>query len=174
VITGAESLVGTVRHDDMALYRVTIHGSNFRLKLEGKWEKFRFYTPRVADAPDEVVAEQVALEDFRQSQKYQELLASSLNSAQDPPFVRGEDVTQVSERSGKVPAGLALYRESDVYIACRTIPCCELAPAMGFAERWIRASGIFDWPAQSSRCQWQMSIVGLPSCTTRQVGYEHP
>ena len=111
--SGAESLLRTVRHDDMPLYRV-IHGGNFRLKLEGKWEKFGFYTPRFAEALDAVVAEEVALEEFRQSQKYQDLLASSLNSEQDPPFVHGEDVTQVSEQSGKVPAGLALYSESDV------------------------------------------------------------
>jgi hypothetical protein len=98
----------------MPLYRVIIHGGNFRLKPEGKWEKFGFYTPRFAEALDAVVAEQVAVEDFRRSQKYQDLLASSLNSERDPPFIRGEDITQVSEHSGKVPAGLALYRESDV------------------------------------------------------------
>jgi len=103
-----------VRHDDMPLYRVIIHGGNFRLKLEGKWEKFGFDTPRFAEALDAVVAEQVVLEEFRGSQKYQDLLASSLNSERDPPFIRGEDITQVLGHSGKVPAGLALYRESDV------------------------------------------------------------
>ena len=97
----------------MALYRVTIHGRNFRLKLEGKWEKFGFYTPRIAEAPDAVLAEQVALKDFRQSQKYQELLEGSLNSAPDPPVICGEEITQVSGPDGKLAAGLAFYRESD-------------------------------------------------------------
>jgi hypothetical protein len=98
----------------MPLYRVIIHGGNFRLKLEGKWEKLGFYTPRFAEASDAVVAGQVALEDFRQSQQYQDLLASSLNSERDPPFIRGEDIAQVSKHSGKARAGLALHRESDV------------------------------------------------------------
>ena len=103
-----------VGHDDMPLYKVIIHGGNFRLKVEGKWEKFGFYTPRFAEALDAAVAEQVAVEDFRRSQRYQDLLASSLNSERDPPFIRGEDITPASQDSGKVPAGLALYRESDV------------------------------------------------------------
>ena len=97
----------------MPLYRITIHGRNFRLKLEGKWEKFGFYTPRFAEASDAALAEQVALEDFRQSQKYQELLGSSLNSAQDPPVICGGEIKEVSAPSGKVAFGLAFYRESD-------------------------------------------------------------
>ena len=55
----------TVRHDRMPLYRVLIHGRNFRLNIEGKWEKFGFYTPRFAEASDSILAEQAALEDFR-------------------------------------------------------------------------------------------------------------
>jgi len=98
----------------MPFYRVIIHGGNFRLKLEGKWEKCGFNTPRFAQALDAVTAEQVAVEDFRRSQKYKDLLASSLNSERDPPFIRGQEIVQVSGPSGKVPAGLALYRESDV------------------------------------------------------------
>ena len=97
----------------MPLYRVTIHGRNFLLNMEGKREKFGFYTPRFADGPDTEVAEQVALEDFRHSPKYQDLIERSLNSEDDPPALCGEDITQVSELSRKAPAGLAFYRESD-------------------------------------------------------------
>lgn len=97
----------------MALYRVIIHGRNFRLKLEGKWDKFGFYTTRFVEAPDDVMAEQIALEDFRQSQKYQELLAGSLNSTQDPPMLNGEEIAVVSCPAGKNSAGLAFYRESE-------------------------------------------------------------
>ena len=97
----------------MPLYRVTVHGKNFRLKLQGKWEKFGFYTPRFAEAADSVLAEQVALEDFRQSRKYQELLETSLNSADDPPVISGEEITQVSGGNGEPATGLAFYRESD-------------------------------------------------------------
>ncbi len=95
----------------MALYRVTIHGRNFRLKLAGEPEKFGFYTPRFAEARNEDMAQQVTLEDFRQSQKYQELLESLLNSADDPPLVCAEEITQVSGPDGNPAAGLAFYRE---------------------------------------------------------------
>ena len=112
--TGFGESAGKGGMTHMPLYRVTIHGGNFRLKVDGKWEKFGFLTPQFAQASDAVTAEQVAVEDFRRSQKYKDLLASSLNSERDPPFIRGQDITPVSGRSGKVPPGLALYRESDV------------------------------------------------------------
>ena len=92
-----------------------IHGRNFRLSLEGKWEKMGFYTPRLADAPDPLLAEHTALEEFRQSTKYRALMDGTLNSNDDPPTLCGEDVEEVEPGTGdgKVPAGLALYRESD-------------------------------------------------------------
>ena len=102
------------RPDDMPLYRVIIHGGNLRLKVEGKWEKFGFHAPQFVEALDAVRAEQVAVEDFRRSQKYQDLLASSLNSERDPPFIRGKEITQVPRRGGKEPAGIEVFRESDV------------------------------------------------------------
>ena len=99
----------------MPLFRVIIHGRNFRLNPEGKWEKFGFYAPRFAEAPDSVLAEHVALEDFRQSAKYLDLIQSSLNSEDDLPVLCGEDIAEVprQESVGKGPAGLALYREED-------------------------------------------------------------
>jgi hypothetical protein len=97
----------------MPLYRVTIHGRNFRLNMDGKWEKFGFYTPRFAEASDAVLAEQVALEDFRHSSKYRELVERSLNAESDPPVLRVEEATQVSQVSEEKPAGLAFYKESD-------------------------------------------------------------
>jgi len=99
----------------MPLFRVTIHGRNFRLNLEGKREKFGFYTPRFAEASDSVLAEQVALEDFRQSAEYLHLMERSPDSEDDQPVISGEDVAEVSrqEDAGKRPAGLAFYREAD-------------------------------------------------------------
>jgi len=99
----------------MPRYRVIIHGRNFRLKLDGKWEKFGFYTPRFAEAADPVLAEHVALEDFRQTDKYFELMKQSLNSAEDQPILCGEDIIQVQrdQNSEKGPAGLAFYKESN-------------------------------------------------------------
>jgi hypothetical protein len=95
----------------MPLYRVTIHGRNFRLFIDGKWEKFGFYTPSWAEAPDSVLAQKVALEEFRHSPKHLDLLKRSLNSETDPPVVSGEDIEEVAKISGNPAGGLALYRE---------------------------------------------------------------
>jgi hypothetical protein len=97
----------------MPRYRVIVHGRNFRLKVDEKWQKFGFYAPRFADAADPVLAEQVALEDFRQSGKYLELLDQSLNSEDDRPSLCGEDIQEVPVEPGskKGLAGLAFYRE---------------------------------------------------------------
>lgn len=99
----------------MPRYRVIIHGRNFRLNLEGEWEKMGFFTPRFVDAPDPLLAEHTALEDFRQSTKYRDLMEATLNSEDDPPTLCGEDIERVEAGTGVVerPAGLALYKESD-------------------------------------------------------------
>jgi len=104
-----------VRRKHMPRYRVIIHGRNFRLNAEDKWEKVGFYTPRFADAPDPLMAEHTALEEFRQSAKYRALMDGTLNSDNDPPTLRGEDVEEVDlgTGDGQGPGGLALYRESD-------------------------------------------------------------
>ena len=106
----------------MPSYRVIVRGRNFRLNMAGKWEKFGFYAPRFADAPDPVLAEQIAVEDFRRSVEYLYLLERSLNSADDQPKLCGEDIAEVPQQqeSGKRPADLTLYLEPDVQDAERT------------------------------------------------------
>ena len=98
----------------MPRYRVIIHGQNFRIKIEGKWEKRGFYTPRFADAPDPLMAEHTALQDLRQSAKYGDLIMAALNSDDDPPVLRGEDIEEVEPGTGaaRQSAGLAFYREA--------------------------------------------------------------
>ena len=98
----------------MPLFRVLIHGRNFRLKSEGKWGKFGFFTPRFVEAPDSTLAEQMALEDFRQSAKYLDLMGVTLNAEVDPPTLGGEDIEEVVRPAapGQMPAGLALYPET--------------------------------------------------------------
>ena len=93
----------------MPRYRVIIHGQNFRLNLDGKWEKMGFYTPRLADASDSLLAEHTALEEFRQSTKYRALMEETLNSDVDPPTLGGEDVEEVPPGQGMArgPTGLA-------------------------------------------------------------------
>ena len=100
----------------MPSYRVIVHGRNFRLNTAGKWEKFGFYAPRFAEAPDPGLAEHVAVEDFRRSAEYLYLLERSLSSEDDQPVLCGEDVAQVPQNqgSGKGLADLTLYREPDV------------------------------------------------------------
>jgi hypothetical protein len=104
-----------VRRKHMPRYRVIVHGRNFRLDLEGKWVKMGFYTPRFANAADPLLAEHTALEDFRQSTKYRDLIDGTLNADDDPPMLCGEDIEEVEPGTGagQRPAGLALYRESD-------------------------------------------------------------
>ena len=99
----------------MPRYRVIIHGRNFRLNLQGQWEKMGFYTPRLADALDAVLAEHTALEEFQQSTKYRTLIDATLNSDDDPPVLCGEDVEEVlpGTGEGEGPVGFAFYRESD-------------------------------------------------------------
>jgi len=97
----------------MPRYRVIIHGRNFRLNVEGKWEKFGFFTPRFADAPDALLAGHTALEDFRQSQKFRDLIGRTLYSDDDAPVLCGEDIEEVVPGTEAAKAtGLALYRES--------------------------------------------------------------
>ncbi len=99
----------------MPRYRVIIHGRNFRLNLRGKQEKMGFYTPRLADAPDPVLAEHTALEEFRQSAKYGTLMDTTLNSDDDSPVLSGEDIEEVlpGTGDGEGPVGFSFYRESD-------------------------------------------------------------
>ena len=97
----------------MPRYRVIIHGQNFRLNVEGRWEKYGFYTPRFADAPDPLLAEHTALEEFHQSAKYHELMDTAMNSDDDAPVLCGEDIEEVVPGTESAKAGgLALYRES--------------------------------------------------------------
>jgi hypothetical protein len=84
--------------------------------MAGKWERFGFYTPRFAEAPHAVLAEHVALEDFRRSAEYLYLLERSLNSRDNEPVLYGEGIAEVPQHqeSGKGTADLTLYREPDV------------------------------------------------------------
>ena len=79
-----------------------------------------FYTPRLADAPDPLLAEHTALEEFRQSTKYRALMDGTLNSEDDPPTLCGEDIEEVDgkARLRKIPRsrthGLEAYFERRV------------------------------------------------------------
>jgi len=54
----------------MPRYRMIIHGRNFHLKFEGKYQKVGFHTVRYADGPDPAKAVRAALDAFRWTQKY--------------------------------------------------------------------------------------------------------
>ncbi len=101
------------QNEAMPRYRVLIHGRNFRVNLEGRWQKQGFYTPRFADAPDTLLAAHVALEDFRHTKKYQDLVEISLTGADDPSELFVEEIEEVHPDAGfnSVLPGLALYSE---------------------------------------------------------------
>ena len=90
----------------MPRYRVLLHGRNFRVKMEGKWQKQGFYTRRFADAPDSMLAAQVAMEEFRHTKKYQDLVEISLNGADDPSELCAEE----KGRDRKKSEGRRCYR----------------------------------------------------------------
>src|SRR5688500_15295536 len=98
----------------MGRYRVLIHGQNFLINVEGKWEKMGFYSPRFVDAVDGVMAEHIAVEEFRQSKKFRDLMEGTLNADDDPPVLGEAEVEEVEASAGigQPAAGLALYRES--------------------------------------------------------------
>lgn len=125
-----------------------IHGRNFLLNFNGKWEKAGFYTPRYADAPDERMAEQVALEDFRHSDRYHGLLSDCLNAevADDAPSLSGEDVeeTTPNEDFAAGPPGFAFYIERDEGSA---EPC---APPNGGPAEAQDNSGVTEGPPSVS------------------------
>jgi len=129
----------------MPRYRVLIHGRNFRLNFEGKWEKFGFYTPRFADGADALLAEHTALEDFRQSQRFRELMERTLNSEDDAPVLCGEDIEEIVPGTEAAKAGgLMLYRES-TECSAEPGPPPNGAPADPFAN-----SGAGDGPPSVS------------------------
>jgi len=97
----------------MPLYRVIVRGRNFRLNMAGKCDRFGFCAPRTVRAPDAVLAEQVAVEDFCRSAEYLYLLERSIYSEDDQPVICGGDTAEVLElhEVEQGPAGLTLYKE---------------------------------------------------------------
>jgi hypothetical protein len=89
--------------------------------MAGKWARFGFCAPRTVQAPDAVLAEQVAIEEFRRSAEYLYLLERSVYSEDDQPVICGGDIAEVlqlQERE-KGPAALTLYQEPRNYSAKR-------------------------------------------------------
>ena len=99
----------------MKRFKIMIHGRNFRLNMDGKWDVFGFYTPRYVNASEIILAEQTALADFRRSDKYLKLIAETLNTKDDPPTLQGEDIEEcdLNEDFEKGPPGLGFYPESE-------------------------------------------------------------
>ena len=77
-----------------------IHGRNFRLNLDGEWVTVGFSKPRYTDAPEIALAEETAPADFRQSATYHDLMDGTLNSKDDPPILRGEDIEEKDPGEG--------------------------------------------------------------------------
>ncbi len=70
-----------------------------------------FHTTRFVEAPDAEHAESKALDDFRGSTKYQELVGAALNGEDDPPALSVEQTQPVEQIIGARIPGLSFYRE---------------------------------------------------------------
>jgi len=81
--------------------------------MAGKWERFGFCAPRTVRAPDAVLAEQVAVEDFCRSAEYLYLLERSVYSEDDHPVICGGDTAEVLQlhKVEQGHAALTLYKE---------------------------------------------------------------
>lgn len=96
----------------MPRYLLKIYGRNFLLKFDGKWERNDFFTWRMVDAPDELLAQHTALEEFRASAKFRGRMAMALHSDGDPPELRVKELQEVGDdarfKSG-APPGLVFH-----------------------------------------------------------------
>jgi hypothetical protein len=92
----------------MPLFKVSLHGDNFWLKLEGKPARLGFYTARFLEALDESNAELRAVQMLRESPS----LKSILNGPGDPPIVHCESIEVVESLEEQQP-GLVFYPAED-------------------------------------------------------------
>jgi hypothetical protein len=99
----------------MPRYRMIIHGRNFHVMVDGRYERIGFHTPRYADGPDPVAAVRAALDAFRWSQKYLTMMRAALNSRTDQAILCAEEVQEAAPdaRFETGVPGLVFYREAD-------------------------------------------------------------
>jgi hypothetical protein len=75
----------------MSKWRVLLNGMDFWLHFDGKPSRMGFFTTRIVEAPDAVSAELAAVEMLRR----EVALRAPVNSAEDPPMIRAEEILEV-------------------------------------------------------------------------------
>ena len=70
-----------------------------------------FHTARLVEASDAQQAESKALDAFRESTNYQELVGAAMNGNDDRPTLSAEEARQVEQSLGARVPGLSFYRE---------------------------------------------------------------
>jgi hypothetical protein len=92
----------------MAWYRLFVRGGNFFFEMEGKVQRFGFYTNRFVEAPNPGQAELDVVAQLKLEPKLQ----GHKNTRADPPMTHVEEITEISKND--VPSniqGLALFVE---------------------------------------------------------------
>jgi hypothetical protein len=92
-------------------YKILVRGQNFLLKLDGKAEKFGFYTTRFVEAQNENQAEDVAISRLRADPT---LGDGVLNQQSDAPMLFVEEITELDSFDGLNMAGtgFSFYSET--------------------------------------------------------------
>ena len=100
----------------MNRYKSMLHGENFLIDLGDGIAKHGFYTHRYTNAESEAHADQAFIDEFRASAKADDLRKSMKNTADDPPRISIEDLSECPQDEdfddGVIP-GLAFYSEDD-------------------------------------------------------------
>ena len=96
----------------MKKYRILVRGRNFLLKLDGKAEKFGFYTTRFVEAQNENQAEDVAISTLRADPT---LCDGVLNQQSDSPMLFVEEIIELDSFDGlNTPGrGFSFYSETE-------------------------------------------------------------
>ncbi len=96
----------------MHRFLVTLCGENYRLSMEEEADTYGFFTTRYVNASDEEAAKCMALMEFKQSQRYQELLEQADIVDGQPPSLEVDEIEEVGLESvfenGELP-GLSFF-----------------------------------------------------------------
>lgn len=104
----AQSDQGSTNSMIQKCYKILIEGKNFLLDMDGKKQKYGFFTTRWVQAGHSSEAEAFALRELHSDKK---LKGMAYNAADDPPVLH---VDELEEVDALLPAtGLALYLDNE-------------------------------------------------------------
>ena len=77
----------------MPWYRAFVRGENFFLEVDGKVQRFGFYTNRFVEAADPREAENTAVARIR---SHDRLRSGVCNLSEDPPMIYVDEIAEIS------------------------------------------------------------------------------